>query len=95
MVERPTIKQMLFNLLTHCENFYFDNQALRGILMTCPDAYTKRTWKADLERFRNDAELRKAVHAKFEPLYEQIAEARDETELLQLLAKIPTTGTIN
>ncbi len=95
MSKTPTVKQMLFNLLTHHERLQFEHWALQSILINCPDAYTRRTWKADLERLWNDAQLRKSAHEKFVPLYTKIDEVNDEAAVIELLSKIPLTGKVN
>jgi hypothetical protein len=94
-MKKPTMKEMLFNLLTQYERLQFENWALRSILISSPSEHTKKTWKTDLQKLCDDIELRRQAHEKFVPLYAQIDEANDETAVLELLAKIPLTGKVN
>ena len=93
MTAKPTLKEMLFNLLTHFEGQYAENLALKGILTACP--CTRWTWQNDRDTFLKDSELMGRVYTIFHPVYDQIDQATDDAAVLGLLSKLPTTGNVN
>jgi len=79
---------MLLNLLANYESLFCENISIKVILEGCPDAYTRRTWREDVKKFLNDPKLMTSAHAVFAPFYEQINEATDEADLLEVLLKL-------
>lgn len=94
-MSKPKAKQMLKKLLADYENLQFENWALTSILMTSPSEHTRKTWRADLQKFFADAELVGSAHEKFVPLYAEIDKVDDETAVLELLAKLSLKGKPN
>lgn len=92
---QTTLKQMLFNLLTHFETQYREKAAMQVILDTCGDARTRKTWRQEVEKLLSDPAMRKAAHVAFEPIYAQIAAANDDSALAALLSQFPITGKTN
>ena len=95
MGEHINAKKLARHILRCYEQLYLDNWALKVILMYCPDAYTKRTWRRDLERFCEDREIIQKVHVKFSSLYARIDALADEKEVLEILSRLPTKGKPN
>ena len=94
-MSKPTVKQMLFNLLTHFETLQFENFSLKTLIITSRDSHLKQTWESDLIRFSDDEELRKKQHERFVPLYAEIEALTDDSAVLELLAKISLAGKAN
>jgi hypothetical protein len=94
-MNNPTAKQMLFNLMTHFELQFCENMAMKTILKECPDASTRDSWQANVQRIVSDPELMKVAHALFVPIYDQIEAMSDEESVLELLSKLPATGKAN
>ena len=91
------LKQLAIALLQKYEQTLMENACLRAIIETesMPDG-TKgiSDYREKLEKMLAGPELRKIVDDKFAPLYAKIERAQQESEVLELLRQLPTTGKV-
>lgn len=88
-MSKPTLKEFVLELVRALEVKSRENAAMRTILAGCPDALTKQTWQADLEKIVNDPKLSASFHEEFRNIYASIIVATDDSDLIKLLSKIP------
>ena len=89
------IKRLAAFLLQNYETAWQENAALRTILETypMPDGTTGiPEWQETLAGWLSDDEAKSRAHARFAPLFAQIAASLDESEVLELLRRFPPVG---
>jgi hypothetical protein len=94
-MNKPSLKDMLRNLLATYELKCIEAEALKSILINCSHAYTQDTWKQDLDKLLHDPEIIKSAHAAFLPIYAQVDAANDEAAVIALLSAFPIAGKVN
>jgi hypothetical protein len=92
------IKKLATLLLHNYETAWQENSALRAIIKahTMPDG-TKGIprWEETLAEFLSDPDAKARVHPGFAPLYARIAASQDQSEVLELLRRLPPVGGVN
>jgi hypothetical protein len=92
------IRQLALALLQQYEHAWQENEALRTILETYPMPDGTRgipQWRETLADWLSHDEAKVRAHARFAPLFESIAAAQEEAEVLELLRKFPPVGGLN
>lgn len=82
---------MLRQLAEKYEHLFFERSALLAVVLTRKDS----SGIARYHELLKDGELWKENHQKFLALYAQIDALTDETDLAELLARIPQAQKIN
>lgn len=89
------LKKLAIFLLRQYQRAWQENAALRSMLACVPmNNGTKGIpgWEEILKRHLADEEANAIAKKRFAPLYERIEQAHLESELLELLQKLPPTG---
>jgi hypothetical protein len=80
-------KKRMLQILRATEMLYSECLALKSVLRS--RGVSRKAWEKECARLMSDPELAPLVHVKFEQLYAEIEQARDEAkaveELLQAL----------
>ena len=85
----PEKKRMLL-LVRTVESLFSETCALKTVLASHRVAQT--VWKREVDRLINDPELTPYLHTKFQQLYDDIEQTRDETAAFEaLLTALPLT----
>lgn len=87
------IKQLALSLLQNYEVAWQENAALRLILETYPMPDGSKgipQWKEIAKDWVEHG--RSVARSRFSPLYERIQNAQQESDLLELLRKVPPVG---
>jgi hypothetical protein len=92
---KPSATEILKALMRLYESLYAENIVLQSLILTSSDAKLRRTWRSSVKAAAKDPEIQQKAHEKFVPLYERIDALTDETDVLELLSKIPLTGKVN
>ena len=91
------LKQLALSLLQH-ERAWQENEALRTILEAygMPDGTRGiPRWRETLSDWLSHDEAKDRAHERFAPLFESIAAAQEESEVLELLRRFPPAGGVN
>lgn len=92
------VKSLAIFLLKQYETAWQENEALETILKNypMPDG-TKGIpgWEEVRDFWVKDTEARSVAQKKFAALYDQILSARQESDLLELLRKLPPSGMVH
>lgn len=94
-MEFDEIKRLALLLLNNYETAWQENAALRLILETYPMPDGSKgipRWEEIVKDWIEHG--RSLAHDRFVPLYERIQSARQESDLLELLRKVPPMGGI-
>jgi hypothetical protein len=89
-------RDAIINLLKEYEHLIAENQALKAILDEVEERGPLRNtnWRGALDHEMN-SQAREAYREKFAPLLSEIDSAFRDSELSQLLLKMPINGPIN
>lgn len=91
------VKKLALALLRTYEKAWQENWALRIFLdnYTMPDG-TKGVpgWRDVVSSWTSDPEGQAFVRTKFAALYERVQSAQQDSDLLELLRKVPPTGSV-
>jgi len=91
MAQKQTTKQLLKKIAERYEELHFEYCALQAVIIARNDLSLVTSYTNAL----NDEVAREIVRKKFAPLHERIASLADETDLDELLSRIPPTPTVN
>lgn len=89
------LKRLAISLLQNYETAWQENAALKTLLQNYPMPDGSKgvpLWQEIFEDWLEQGRSR--AHERFAPLFEQIQSARQESDLLELLRKVPPTGRI-
>jgi hypothetical protein len=91
------LKKLTISLLENYETAWQQNAALETILETYPMPDGTKgipDWQKIRDSLLKDPEGRSRAHDRFAPLYERIRSAPQESDLVELLRKVPPMGGI-
>ncbi len=76
-------KKRMLTVVRAAEFLFSENCALKTVLLS--RRISRQTWESECARLMKDPELAGQLHAKFQHLYDEIEQARDESEALEAL----------
>ena len=76
-------KSRMLLLVRAVESLFSENCALKTALAA--NGVSERVWKPQVERLLADPEISQKLHAKFQHLYDDIEQTRDESGALEAL----------
>jgi len=76
-------KKRMLAVVRAVEFLFSENVALKTVLLS--HRIPMHVWQREVDRLVNDPELSPQVHAKFQHLYVEIEQARDETKAFEAL----------
>jgi hypothetical protein len=89
------LKKLANFFLKQYQRAWQENAALRSLLACVPMSGGSKGvpgWEQILERHLADEEANAIANKRFAPFYERIEQAHLESDLLELLRKLPPTG---
>jgi hypothetical protein len=89
------VKRLAIGLLKNYETAWKENAALKAMLRSVPMVDGTKgipEWEQNLERYLANEEANKSVHEKFAPIYDRIERTQQDSDLLELLRKVPPVG---
>jgi|SRR5215475_3472426 len=92
------IKKLALSLLQNYENAWSRNAALEAMLDSVPMVDGTKgipEWRKILEKNVAHPEAVRNIRAKFQPLYDKIQHAQQDSDLLELLKRVPPVGGVN
>ena len=94
-MSKPPLDRIISVLIDALIKLHGENSALKTILICCPDARTRETWQAEVEKILSDPKSKTRSRAASATIYAEIAALTDEKELPELLSEIPERWKLN
>jgi hypothetical protein len=91
------VKRLAIGLLKNYEAAWKENSALHSLLRSVPMSDGTKgipNYEQMLERYLANEQVNTTVHRRFDPMYDQIENAQQDSDLLELLRKVPPVGGI-
>lgn len=79
-------KKRMLGIVRATEFLFSEGIALKTVLLS--HRIPKHVWEKECSQLMNDPELSPLVHAKFQHLYLEIEQARDESEAFEELLRV-------
>jgi len=90
-------KRIAIFLLQNYEAAWKENLSLRALLATVPMSDGTKgipEWEKRAKQLVESAKTQDLAHARFSPLYRLVEKAQQDSDLLELLRKVPPAGGI-
>lgn len=79
-------KKRMLAIVRAVESLFAESAALKTVLLS--HRIPARTWEPQVQRLLDDKEIAAQLRAKFQHLYDEIEQARDESKAVEELLKV-------